>query len=349
MLGVAITILVSVVYGWVLLVSLTNLILMRRPGRARAETNFEVMIPARNEELRLPTLLAPLAAQGVSITVFDDESSDATAEIAAQFGARVIRPVEPLPEGWKGKPRACQALADVATADWVVFLDADTSPSEDFCSTLSAFLAAVPSSVAVVTGFPKMLPGRGLEPLYLFWVPWILLATNPYGLVARTRMGHNFFLNGQFSAWRIDTLRQLRPFEHVRNEVLDDVKIGRYLASKSIQVETIDLSRILSVKMYSDLSEAWRGMGKNAAYVIPGRFGPYFFAFILLALGWLWLFAPWAGLLLFASSLAVAGVVKMRWWLAFFVPISLTAGAVTAIVSAVKRSKGSATWKGRTL
>ena len=63
-----------------------------------------VVIPARNESSRLAECLSPLRnAPGVlEVLVVDDESTDDTANIAQQLGARVVTGM-PLLEGWVGK------------------------------------------------------------------------------------------------------------------------------------------------------------------------------------------------------------------------------------------------------
>lgn len=83
-----------------------------------------MIIPAYNEARSLPLVLSEIP-KGVTreIVVVDNGSTDATAEVAARAGARVIR------ESRRGYGRAC--LAGIAAlspeAEIVVFLDADHS------------------------------------------------------------------------------------------------------------------------------------------------------------------------------------------------------------------------------
>ena len=98
-----------------------------------------VIIPARDEERRLPALLDALArtvpAPG-EVIVVDDGSTDATPFLAHQAGARVL-PVEP-PPGWTGKAWACHRGAEVAEGEILVFLDADTEPTPQGIAALIA-------------------------------------------------------------------------------------------------------------------------------------------------------------------------------------------------------------------
>ena len=92
-----------------------------------------VIIPARNEEKRLPRLLDSLREEmkflpkeiQLEILVADDRSEDATARIAEQAGARVVKLTE-APADRAGKSRACRNGAEAARGGILLFLDADT-------------------------------------------------------------------------------------------------------------------------------------------------------------------------------------------------------------------------------
>src|SRR6202043_2205864 len=102
-----------------------------------------VVIPARDEELTLPTILAGLASQTTpphEIIVVDDRSTDTTAAVAAARGARVVVG-EPLPPGWAGKAWALHQGVLAAHADVVVCLDADVDPSSHFIARIERCFA----------------------------------------------------------------------------------------------------------------------------------------------------------------------------------------------------------------
>ena len=93
---------------------------------------ISLVVPAFNEEAMLPGSLASIrraavafdaAGFGWELIVCDNNSSDRTADIARQAGARVVfEPVNQI-------ARARNAGAAVATGQWLVFVDADSHPS----------------------------------------------------------------------------------------------------------------------------------------------------------------------------------------------------------------------------
>ena len=339
------------IYVGMLCIATSNWILMKRPAGV-ADPCFEVMIPARDEAENIATVVRPLIGSGVRVTVFDDESTDETSNITQSLGGRVIRPTTSLPEGWTGKNNACHQLSLVTTEQWTVFLDADTVPTENFVGRLSAFLESCDPEIQVVSGFPKMVPGEGIEPAYLTWVSWILLATNPFGLVSVTGKGHNRFTNGQFAAWRTECIQQVRPYEQVKSEVLEDVKIGRLLGSQKIRVENINLTGILSVKMYKDVKQAINGMSKNSCDIMVNPFASIGLVLLLLVIAWGWLFCGNFALplltVLLVGKLVTDRAVGAPLWTFLFAPLTITAGALTIIRSMHWKRKGQVHWKGRT-
>src|ERR1051325_9187994 len=84
------------------------------------------IVPAHNEEFELSSTLAAIhlaasnAAQPYEIIVVDDASTDATPEIAAQAGAKVIR------INRRQIAAARNAGARAAQGEYLFFVDADT-------------------------------------------------------------------------------------------------------------------------------------------------------------------------------------------------------------------------------
>jgi cellulose synthase/poly-beta-1,6-N-acetylglucosamine synthase-like glycosyltransferase len=336
-----------------------NYFLMRRPMPvSERKLKFVVLIPARDEELNLRVLLPQICPQA-EVIVFDDESEDGTALVASEFGASVLSPSEPLPKGWTGKNRACHELGLAAAktdADWWIFLDADVQVSPRFAQVIESSILDIPNSVGVITGFPEIAPGEFPEPIFLGWVGWILLATNPFGLVSRTRKGHNMFTNGQITVWRPEVWQSILPNETMKSAVLEDVKIGRLLAKRGIGVEVVNLSDDMIVQMYETWQEALDGMSKNSFEIIGSIIGSVLLSIGLLFVSWAWIFTPnFYGYFLFVlSGLFAASTCKHRrsynfslHQVAIAMPLVTTIGAYTILRSTIWKLTGKTAWKGR--
>lgn len=92
-----------------------------------APTPITALIPARNEAATIRQTLESIAGQpGIEgMIVVDDQSGDATAEIAALVsGTRVITG-KPAPPGWSGKLWAQQQGLEYVESELVLLLDAD--------------------------------------------------------------------------------------------------------------------------------------------------------------------------------------------------------------------------------
>ena len=104
--------------------------------------DIALIIPARNEELSLPGVLGNVPREITRIVVVDNGSKDATAQVAAEYGARVV--TEPV----AGYGRAClTGLASLRNdpPDIVAFVDADGS---DELSRLPDLIAPVSAGEA---------------------------------------------------------------------------------------------------------------------------------------------------------------------------------------------------------
>lgn len=129
------------------------------PGRPKVS----VVIPAFNEERLLPETLRAIREASVGFAdrgwdhewiVCDNNSTDRTAEIAADAGARVVfEPVNQI-------GRARNSGARAATGDWILFVDADSRPTRGLFADAAA-AASRPGVLAI--GSTIRLDGGGLS------------------------------------------------------------------------------------------------------------------------------------------------------------------------------------------
>jgi cellulose synthase/poly-beta-1,6-N-acetylglucosamine synthase-like glycosyltransferase len=103
-----------------------------KPGEENRPAGISVVIPARNEALRIGECLAAIEAGGyppgwVEVIVVDDHSEDLTAEVARQMGARVISLADYVEQGGLNsyKKKALEVGIEAARGEWIVTTDAD--------------------------------------------------------------------------------------------------------------------------------------------------------------------------------------------------------------------------------
>ena len=106
---------------------------------------ISVVVPAFNEEQLLAGTLRSIRAAmeaferhgwATELIVCDNNSTDRTAEIAREAGARVVfEPVNQI-------SRARNAGAAAASGDWIFFLDADSDPTEKLFSDAADAIGA---------------------------------------------------------------------------------------------------------------------------------------------------------------------------------------------------------------
>lgn len=102
---------------------------------------ISVVIPTLNAEAELPATLSALIPGVVSgvikdLVIADGGSTDATCDVADAAGATIVRTE-------KGRGRQMIAGAELARADWLLFLHADTVLETGWDHELACFVEAV--------------------------------------------------------------------------------------------------------------------------------------------------------------------------------------------------------------
>ncbi len=339
----------------------SNLLHLRRARAVRADLDdlptVSVLIPARNEAENLRRLLPTLLQQEypqVEVLVYDDGSEDETWDVIEAAGGRVrgIRGYGP-PPGWIGKVHALHHLAQHATGEVYLFLDADAAlkDADALRRLVERFVAVERGADAaggVLTGLPHL---RGGGQLLTSLVPFAMLTALPLTLVPRTNSSALASLNGQCWLIRADAYHRHEPHAALPSEVLEDIKIGRYLKAQGMSVALCDLQNEVEVWMYRNLGEAWVGFRKNA-YLLQGgtplRFvlahTLFWIAFVLPPL-----VSPWFLLSLYALKAGTDTFGRFPLRIRLLAPFSLLLGGLLPLDSAVSHWTGRVRWKGRTV
>lgn len=139
-------------------------------------TTLTVIVPAHNEELGLPATLESLTRQTEppeQIIVVDDGSADRTGEVAAAYGATVLRP----PRNLGSKARAQNHALPHCATDLVLAVDADTVLAPDYIERIKPAFddpEVVVAAGNVQTRFTRTAWERGRSIEYLFGFHWLL-------------------------------------------------------------------------------------------------------------------------------------------------------------------------------
>lgn len=222
-----------------------------------------IVVPARNEAGTLPILLASLAAErrpADEVIVVDDDSSDATADVALAGGARVV--VAPaLPAGWTGKNSACWRGAAAATNEVLVFLDADT---EVLPGGLDRLLGAHQRRGGLLSVQPFHAVRRSYEQLSAYFNVIAMMGIDAFTPLAERRVPSGAF-GPVLVTDRVD-YDLVGGHASVADEILDDVALARRYTEAGVRVTCLGGRGTVRFRMYPDgLRHLLEGWTKNFA------------------------------------------------------------------------------------
>lgn len=316
------------------LVALVNLFRLRLVVRAAVPGKVSMVIPARNEEFRLPgCLLSAVFTSASEILVYDDGSEDGTANVVYSTMARYdrVRLIESvtLPEGWVGKAHACQRLADAAQGEWLLFLDAGARMSSQGVERLLA--EAERKKLTWVTCWPRVELETFAQKLVVPAIDFVvagfapeILGQGPCTLVHRA------------------TYELLGGHAGFAGEVAADVALMREWRRRGERVGLFDGTGVVTVSGRMGFGELWWALRRQVFLAFPDTVW-FVSVFTLAAVS----MAPWWQAMAVVLVVRVVYAVRLRQpvWSAFLHPFAMAFLLAAAVASFWRRRE--VAWKGR--
>ena len=227
-----------------------------------------ILIPARNEEENILTLLRSIELQDYKdyeVIVLDDDSSDHTYTICADFAAnhanfRIVKGKE-LTGQWLGKNYACHQLAKLARGDYFLFLDADEQIFNGLIN--SAVHRMHFHNLALLSLFTNQKMKTIGERLTVPLMHYVLLNLLPLRLVYLSKNAAIAAASGQFMLFDANNYQKYEWHKSARDKIVEDVEIMKQVKAAGLIGESLLANGMINCRMYTSYSEAVNGFGKN--------------------------------------------------------------------------------------
>lgn len=227
-----------------------------------------VLIPARDEEENIAVCLDAALAQGTmvgEVLVYDDHSRDNTARVVEAYArrdgrVRLVAPA-PLPAGWCGKTFACARLAEEASGEWLLFLDADARLREGAAARVVR--EAESRRVTLLSCWPRLEMRGFWEGALMPLLNFVVFTLYPAPLALRRGDASLGLAHGSCMLARRDDYARIGGHAVVRGEIFEDVRLAQAWRAAGRPSLCLDGRTIVSVRMYRSLAGIWRGFQKN--------------------------------------------------------------------------------------
>lgn len=278
---------------------------------------ISVLVPARNEEKNLQSLLADLKEidyPNFEVILCNDQSTDGSEALIqafrADFPSLQYFNNEPLPEGWMGKNFACYQLARRARGAYLLFIDADVRIRPSLLKKAVAYTQR--RKLKLLSMFPQQIIETAGEWKTVPVMNWILLSFLPLPLVRLRWFSSLSAANGQMMFFEAASYREHQWHQKLKSQAVEDILIARNMKKQKLPIAVLLGNNDMLCRMYRSYDEALEGFSRNVHQFFGGSRWWLFF-FLLMVWGRLFFFLVLAKFFLFFSSLVMLFLMKIMY------------------------------------
>lgn len=262
------------------LLSSSNVSYLRKSARVAEGTNsgrtVSVLIPARNEEKKLPLLLESLVHQSYpayEILIIDDNSTDRTWNIIEEYMekypglVRGFHGKEKHEKVLNGKTYALSQIEPLAKGYYILATDADTQHSID--SIQHAVTVMEKKNLDMLSGYPEEYCNTFMANIITSAMNFVPVIYVPMALADRHPHEWLTIANGQFIMMKKAVLDELGGYEAIDTQLCDDVKLAKYFVNHKKKYSFNNISGIIRCNMYDTTAEAFSGISRSIGGIFP--------------------------------------------------------------------------------
>lgn len=345
-------------------ITLFNLLTVRVVSHRDSQlisNSVSILIPLRNESSNVSGVLHSALNQrdikDFEVLALDDNSTDDTYQQLNEITAPNLKILsgQQLPDGWLGKNYACYQLAQHSNGDYLVFVDADVRL--DFTAIASSIHLMQTLKWDFISPYPRQIAISFLERLAQPLLQWSWFASLPLRLAEILQKPSMVVANGQFLIIKREPYFAINGHQAVRQEVLDDLELGRTLVRKGFRGGVAVGSKVAECRMYNNSTELIQGYTKSQWRAFANPMGAALVIALLLLTsvlpliyglsgsltGWLGYFA------IVSTRLLVAAKTRSTISTALLHPLSALLWSYLIINSWIAKRRGALVWRGRSL
>ncbi len=249
----------------------------KSPTQQSPKTQFpkvSVIVPAYNEAENIRDCAIAilestrLSVDNLEVLIVDDRSTDDTLAIAQTLQQQLNDPrlkilagqARPANQYWAGKNWACAEAVQVATGDFLLFIDADVRLKPGAIET--AIETVQTEKIDLLTCMPALVCECFAE-----WLVQPLMFNHLAVCFDFTAVNdpttESAFAAGPFMLFRRSAYDKIGGHEAVASEIVEDVELARRIKRAGLKLGLYAGSNLAFVRMYRSWSALWEGWTKN--------------------------------------------------------------------------------------